>query len=275
MAKALFHSYKFDQADEWVVKAYNLFSSDAVEEKKECENLRIYIQNAKELVKKPIDITFINVGDRINTSRNEVNPYTVRDESAIFYTSDKRYNSFAGIYYYNVCAAELNGMFFEKGKTIGSYVNSIYDEWVAGITPDGKMLFVHHNRDDEHAMGYAEYKGNYRFDALLPFGDPIDQAGNEYGLWMTESTDTIVFSGDADNGTMDLFYAIRKPDGQFGYARPLPGLVNSDKYNENYPMLTDNGTRLYFVITSYSIHYTKLYECSRKLQINWLPGLLE
>ena len=80
---------------------------------------------------------------------------------------------------------------------------------------------------------------------MIPFGPPLDQKGGEYGVWMTQNLDTIYFSAETAKGDNDIFYALKLPSGEWGYARALPGRVNSS-YNEDFPMLSKDGKRLYF-----------------------------
>ncbi|MCG8579706.1 MAG: hypothetical protein MI866_07310 [Bacteroidales bacterium] len=241
----LFHAHQFEQSRELILKTEPLIANNA-DLLKKVATLKKNIENAELYMSKPLDVSFINLGKDINTSRNEVSPYVTLKEGVLFYASDKRYNSYAGIYYYNICVSEKEKLNFEKGKTIGSQVNSIYDEMVAGISPDGSNLFAFHNRDGSEAMGHATYKGNYRFDPLVNFGPPLDAKGSEYGVWMTEQKDTILFSSENINGNTDLYYAIKLPTGEWGNARQIPGQINTSGYNENFPVLSKDGKRLYF-----------------------------
>lgn len=244
-ATALFHSHRFKEAMELINKIEPLLANNS-ELQKKASNLKNNITNAELALSMPLNVTLINLGKDINTVRNEVSPYVTNKEGELFYASDKRYNSYAGIYYYNICVSEKEKLNFEKGKTIGSQINSIYDEMVAGISPDGSNLFAFHNREGTETMGYASYKGNYRFEPLVNFGPPLDAKGSEYGVWMTSHQDTIIFSSENMNGNTDLYYAIKLPTGEWGQARLLPGEINSANYNENFPVLSSNGKRIYF-----------------------------
>lgn len=243
-AQALFHAHDFDKATKILTENKTLFDSDATY-KSMSTQLQRYIQNAQALIQNPLDIDFINLGDHINTSRNEINPFITVDEEILFFSSDKKYNSYAGIYYFNVYVSEMEKNEHEKAKVIGSRVNSIYDEMVAGIDPEGHTLMVYHNRYKEETMSFANYQGHYRFDILEEFGAPLDGKGSEYGVWFTAQKDTVIFSGDSDHGDTNLYYAIKLPDGSWGEARALPGAINS-RANENFPVLSEDGQRMYF-----------------------------
>lgn len=244
-AIALFHAHKFDDASQILTNVEPHLSNNT-ELFSKLSTLKQNIVNAQNLMGKPVDVSFINLGKTINTPRNEVSPFITSNEHTLFYASDKRYNSYAGIYYYNICVAEKARLDFTKGKTIGSQINSIYDEMVAGISPDGAQLFAFHNRDGDETMGFSSYEGRYRFEPLMDFGPPLDARGAEYGVWMTEGKDTVLFASENEIGNTDIYYAIKLPTGYWGEARLLPGQINSSKYNENFPVLSANGNRIFF-----------------------------
>lgn len=244
MATALFHSHQFTEASEILSKKNALIAQDP-KLAKASKQLSIWIKNAQTLTQNPVDVSFINLGKGINTTRNEINPFITYNEQTLFYSSDKRYNSYAGIYYFNVCVSEMDNHRFEKGKTIGSKVNSVFDEMVAGIDPLGQQLMIYHNKANDEMMASAKYNGNYNFDPLEEYETPIDGKGSEYGVWLTAKQDSIFFSGEDAEGHTDLYYAIKLPNGQWGEARPVKGKINSTS-NENFPVLSETGRRLYF-----------------------------
>ncbi len=243
-ALALYHNHQFDEAKNQLIKNQHLINSDD-ELREKSIALQATINNAYAFVQSSVNVEFINLGENINTSRNEISPFVTYDENVLFYSSDKRYNSYAGIYYFNICVSEMNKHQHEKGKTIGSKINSVFDEMVAGIDPYRSQLMVFHNKNKEEQMAYAEYLGNYMFEALKEYGTPLDGQGAEFGVWFTASGDSILFSGDSENGDTDLYYSIKLPDGSWGVARELSGKINT-KYNENFPVLSEDGQRLYF-----------------------------
>jgi hypothetical protein len=250
LALAHLHAHEFDAAEEYLTK-YTSAMGQRPNEKEQAERLRNAISNARIYVNSPALVELINVGDDINTSRSELSPFVTQDESVLFYSSDKRYNTYGGIYYFNVCVSEMGADDWEKPKTIGSTVNSGYDEIVAGISSQGDEVFVFHNRYKEETMAFAKYQGEYRFDILSDFGYPIDLKGGEFGVCMTHDKDTLFYAAEGNNGDTDLFYALRLPSGEWGESRPLPGKINS-KYDENFPVYMPAEQRLYFSSNSLS-----------------------
>ncbi len=243
-AKALFYNHKFDKAlaDLNWVKVHCKPESD---EYKEAVRYEQWLLNAQALLKHPLDVTFINLGSEVNTKLSEINPYVTTQEDLLLFSSDKRYHSYAGANYFNVCLAARNHNKWEKSKTIGSAINSPYDEMVAGFVPDGSKVFVFHNQKGDEKIGVANYLGKTRFSELEEFGKPINSKGGRFGVWLTQSQDTILFSAETDKGDLDLYYAIKLPDGEYGDPRSISENINTDG-DENFPVLVNNGKRLYF-----------------------------
>jgi hypothetical protein len=132
-----------------------------------------------------------------------------------------------------------------KAKTIGSTVNSVFDEIVAGINPSGEEVFIFHNRYGNEAIAYSRYHGDYKFDKLSDFGYPINMKGEEYGVSMTEGSDTVFYAAESEDGSTDLYYAIKLPEGKWGKSRKLKGKINTG-WDENFPVYMPNELRIYF-----------------------------
>lgn len=243
-AKASFHSHYFDKA----LQHLNRFlqqSNAKGELRKEAELLFSYANNANVLVHQPVKVTFESLGELINTERSELNPFVTSDGKLLFYSSDKRFLSDAGLNYFNVCVSEKVDGAWTEGKTIGSRINSTFDEIVSGITPDGSTLFLFHNKYGPETLAHADYFGNYKFGELTDLVIPIMPEGGIFGAWLYEPRDTLLLAMEKSDGQSDLFYVIKLPDGKWGEPRLIPGKVNTP-YDENFPVLSSNGKTLYF-----------------------------
>ncbi len=242
--KVLFYGQMFEEAMsefEWVKDNEPIDSK----EYNEAERYVKWTLNAQAQLSSPLDVEFLNLGRGINTSKSELNPYITSDEDALVYSTDKKYNSYAGANYYNVSMCLRDNNKWEKGRYLNSAINSEFDEIVAGFSRDGNHLFVFHNRNKTEKVGYSEYKGNEKFSTLKEFGYPIDKKGGEYGVCFSYSSDTIFFASENEQGNTDIYYSILLPNGEYGAPRTLPGMVNTSA-DENFSMVTRGGKRLYF-----------------------------
>ncbi len=243
-AQILFYLLKFDDAKkefEWV----KLHQEKDSELYIESDRFLQWTINAIAYTLKPLDVTFLNLGKSINTNKSEINPFVNNKEDHLFFSSNKRYLSDLGVNYYNICTSKREMDSWEKGKNFGYYINSEFDEIVAGSSPDGSSLFVFHNRQGTDKLSFSVKDDRGRYSYLQDFGSPIDLKGGEYGAWVSESRDTLFFVSENEKGNTDIYYSIRLPNKEFGEARPIPGQINTD-YDENFPVLANNGKRLYF-----------------------------
>ncbi|TAJ15755.1 tetratricopeptide repeat protein [Marinilabiliaceae bacterium JC017] len=244
MSQAYFHTHQFDSSLIYI-NNYAEAMTDKPGGREKAIQLKRYIENARAMVMQPVDVAFHNLGNRINTKRSEINPFVTNDESILFYASDQRYHSKGRFNYFNVCVSLMEKDQWKSKKTIGSAVNTGFDEIVAGISVQGEELFVFHNRYVVESVAYAPYLGDYQFEEIRDFGPPLKSRGGKFGVWMSAGKDTILYASETTNGSLDLFYSIKLPNSQWGPSRPLPGKVNSS-YDENFPVLTDGGRRLFF-----------------------------
>ena len=243
MAQALFHGHRFDEAlkylDQYVAEAASKENHDRA------AILKAQINKARQMVADSANIQLINLGKNINSSRADLNAFVTADHQTLFYTSDERFNSYAGIYYFNVKVSENNGTSWGEAKTLGGGINTIFDEFAAGYAEATKELYYNTNRKGEAVLGSAVYQGHGRIGNGFELGLPFDMKGPEYSATLSVTGDTIVFSGLNINSRIDLFYAIRMPDNTWGEARQLHEKTNTE-WDDNYANFSPDGQRLYF-----------------------------
>ena len=260
-AVACFHGNKFVEARRYLNEYISLVRSD--KEMKKADKLQRNIDNAQRLMKSPLAATFVNMGPMINTEYCEINPYITDDDKTVIFSSDDKYNSVEQINYFNIKYSEHDGLQWQKSKAVGGLVNTLYDEYISGLSHDKTMFFCH-NRSVLFQLASARYMGRGRFSDGEDLGVPIDQKGDEVAACLTQSGDTMIFSGTSTGGYLDLYYSIRLQNGKWGEPRPLPGKVNEADADQSYPMLDLGGRRLYFAsngstsMGGYDLYYSEL-----------------
>ena len=261
-ARAYYHAYQFDKAEEYLAK----YTQQPDANQGNAEHLASCIQVARVMRKDTLKCAMINMGENINTPFAEINPFIMNHSSTLVYSSDDKYNSMMNMNYFNIKVSESRGLEWSKGKPVTGMVNTLYDEYVVGLSGDG--IIFNSNRDGEFAIyESSHYSGNGRMSDGERFDSPIDQVGHEVGGTRSLLGDTIIFSGTCENGKLDLFYSIRLNDA-WQEPRPLPGKVNTVDYDENYPNLSANGKRLYFssdrpgTMGGFDLYYSDLDEKS-------------
>lgn len=208
--------------------------------------------NAKELVKYPLDVTFENLGSRINTPYPEYNPFIPEDESFIVFTAKRPDNLGIQIDYdgYKTSdiyrANERRGKFGEA-RNIGSSVNTEWYEEVVGVSADGEQMLVYIDNFDGYDDIYiSQRKGRY-YEEYKTLGSNINSEGIETSAGVSTDGTKLFFSREDKTtyGGTDIFMSKRMPDGKWGAPVNLGPVINT-KYNETFPHLAADGKTLYF-----------------------------
>lgn len=97
----------------------------------------------------------VNLGNAVNSARDEIDPFIAPDESYLMFRSDRREG--AGIY---ICYKNEDGS-WTQAKHMGAEINSF--DWVniGSVTPDGKYIFLfgiksHYKPYIEKPISYEE-----------------------------------------------------------------------------------------------------------------------
>lgn len=208
--------------------------------------------NAKELVKYPLDVTFENLGSRINTPYPEYNPFIPEDESFIVFTAKRPdclgiqidYDGYKTSDIYR--ANERRGKFGEA-RNIGSAVNTEWYEEVVGVSADGEEMLVYIDNFDGYDDVYASQRKGRYYEEYKTLGSNINSEGIETSAGMSTDGTKLFFSRE-DKTTMggtDIFMSMRLPNGKWGDPVSLGPVINT-KYNETFPHLAADGKTLYF-----------------------------
>jgi hypothetical protein len=258
LAQAYYYHGKFNRA----VKAMNDYLNIETDKrllKSAREDLEKF-KNAERVAAPPRNVMMVNLGTHINTPYPEINPYICLDENLLVYSS-KRSKSY-DIY---VSKKDNNGSTWLKSKLAGNFLNSYNDEFVAGLSHDGKTVMVHYN----HLSGFedinlsARYKGLYR--ELEDPGNNVNSNYREEGACLSEDGQILYFASDRPGGFggFDLYYAYKLPDGKFGTPINMGHPINTE-FDDNYPNFSPSGNRFYFAskghnsIGGYDIFYSDM-----------------
>jgi hypothetical protein len=243
-AQAFFYQSQFDKALDYLA-LYQKQADLKDAELAQASLLEKYVMNAQALTKKPLNVSFVNLGPLINTDRSELNPFISSDEKVLFYASDKRYLAELGINYFNVCYTLFADTGWLQGKNAGTKINSVYDQIVGGLSPDDKQIFVFHNQFGEELLATTQYNAPNKFGELVDLQVAVNHEGAEYGACYSASNDTLYFAAITSDNQSDILYSIKLPDKSWAEPRKIPGFVNSI-YDENFPIISSDGKKLLF-----------------------------
>ncbi len=208
--------------------------------------------NAKELVKYPLNVTFENLGSRINSPYPEYNPFIPENEEFIVFTSKRPdclgiqidYDGFKTSDIYR--ANERRGKFGEA-RNIGSSVNTEWYEEVVDVSADGEEMLIYIDNFDGYDDIYASLRKGRYYEEYKSLGTNVNSEGVETSAGMSTDGSKLFFSRE-DKTTMggtDIYMSKRLPNGGWGESVNLGSVINT-KYNETFPHLAADGKTLYF-----------------------------
>jgi len=244
--------YRFDEAIEAYKKYKTLLTGEDVNYIS--ADLQIEMCNrAKEMMLHPANVTFENLGSRINTPFPDFNPYITRSETTLFFTSKRTGNlgnlmDYDGYFTSDLFYVENKYGAWEKCKRLPTTINTPLVEEMAGLSGDGNTLFSYvDNLDARFQVRYAEKEGkSFRFMQSMGANINPNNEGAS-AVTMSKNKKTIIFAAEREGGTggSDLYTARALPNGGWTPPENLGTILNT-KFDEDYPQLAYNDTRLYF-----------------------------
>ena len=253
LGKAYHYKNRFDRA---VTNYYNyrsFISLDDVATYNQVRQQIQYAENAMELIKNPVGVKVTNLGPEINTQYPEYCPVVSADGKVLIFTSrreggtskvlDDDGRHFEDIY---VCRMQPNGK-WSKPQSIGSNINSSGHEAAIGLSPDGQLLFIYKD-DNNDGNIYQSQRTQDGWSNPEPLGSDINTSAWETHASVTATQDMLVFSSnrsEGGHGGRDLWYCKKLPTGDWGLAMNMGSVINTN-FEEDSPFITADGKTLIF-----------------------------
>ncbi|MCK9206027.1 MAG: hypothetical protein M0P66_02855 [Salinivirgaceae bacterium] len=245
LGKAYLYNYRFDET----LTTFNNASVLAGKNQELMNKINLWIQytqNAQNYYKKPLDVSFINLGKNINTEMDELTPVISPDGEMLFYTSNQKYDSKFMLYTHNVYMSNIDDGDFDKGRIL-STVTTMDEEFVAGFSNANDKLFVQlQGYEAFQDLIFSERNGKaFKGNTLLNAN--VNSKSGEIAATETENGDTLYFSSNRPGGMggLDIYYALKLPTGEWGVPRNCGANINS-AFDEDFPTLSTDGSLLYF-----------------------------
>jgi hypothetical protein len=210
--------------------------------------------DAVELMKTPVNVSFKNMGKYINTEFPDYNPFVTKDEKIFLFTSrraeGKGIKEFDGYYPSDIYEVKFNGTNFTKGKNIGN-VNTRLDEEVVGILDDGSKMFVYldHNlgrKDDPYGDIYMSVKEGTSWKKRILIEEGVNSEHMEISCSQSSDGNTLIFTSNRPGGVggYDVYMTRKLPNGKWGATQNIESINTIG--DEEYPSLATDGRTLYF-----------------------------
>ncbi len=249
LARAYHLNLKLDEA----LETYEKYKKSATGTKQaEVDRQMQMVKNAIELVQNPIDVTFENVGEKINTEYPDYYPLVTPDESFLVFTSRRKgvvggAREFDGYYSSDVFFTKVDSGEFIVAKGAGTMVNSIYDEQAVGLSYNADRLFVYMDNIQEFGDIYESKIANAKFKKIEKMGEAINSKGFESAATISADENTLFFASRRDGGfgEKDIYMTKKLPTGEWAEPQNLGNIINTP-FDEDFPNLFYDGKTLYF-----------------------------
>jgi hypothetical protein len=210
-------------------------------------------ENAKALVKKPVNVKFENLGKDVNTKFADYYPFVSKDEGALYFTSRREdclgnTRSAFGYFSSDIYVSKVKNGQWQKAKNIGAPINTVDDEEIVGLTPDGKKMIIYVDRKTIASdLMHTDMQKNKNFGNPLAFTEPVNTEGLELEGCYTADANTMYFVAVRKNGMgeADIYSTHRLPSGDWGIPQNLGPNINTI-YKEGFPVVSEDGQTLYF-----------------------------
>ncbi|MCX8080574.1 MAG: tetratricopeptide repeat protein [Bacteroidia bacterium] len=257
--QALHLNHKFDEAIEQFDKFIKYTGNDK-DWKKDAERLKKMSLLAKELIKTPVNIEIVNLGDSINTEWPEYSPVVTADEQMMVFTS-RRPNTTGGtkdidglwnedIY---VSYKNANGE-WSTPKSISENINGIGMEASIFLSPDGQTLIIYKDPGDGQGgnLYYSQFDGK-NWSALKEFGSDVNSKYWESHACLSPDGNKLYFVSNRPGGYggRDIYRVVKLPNGKWSKALNLGPSINSE-YDEDAPFLHPDGKTFFFSSNGYN-----------------------
>ncbi len=250
LGMAYMYAYKFDEA----IKYYKQYQEKANRDGQDvAEAFMKNCENAKILMKNPVNVTFENLGDLINTPYPEFFPFVTKDQRTLYFTTTREKNvrkrkSSLGFFTSDIYFSNSANKKWTKAESIGNTVNTIEDEQCTYITPDGKNMVISVDNDESFGDLFISTTGKKgQFSKPVAFSKPVNTKRIELEGCIFEDGKTMIASSNRKRGfgDMDLYIFKKLADGTWDKGTNLGAEINTE-FKEAFPIYDEKKGILYF-----------------------------
>ena len=231
---------------------YRLAAGKKAVKNNEYHKLKADCITAQDLLKYPVNVTYKNMGENVNSPYPDYNPFITGNGSKMVFTTRRKYRpgshaEFDGYYPSDIMLSvqTSDGWFF--ADRLSDKINSVYDEQAVGLTTNGDTLYFYIDHvDDVGDIFMTTYK-NKVYTAPKRLGSEINTDAIESACSISQDGSTMLFSSNRAGGMggFDL-YMIRKT-GRNNWSEPVNlGSEINTPLDEDYPTLSTDGKTLFF-----------------------------
>lgn len=240
------YNYQFEEA----IGHYQAYSQLRLANKPDVAPKILQCQKGDSLIRYPVAVEIENLGTQINSQEHDYAPIITPDQSVLVFTS-RREGSTGGKktedneFFEDVYISYKRGDSWTPPKQISKNINFDYHDAAAGISADGKELYL-----------YIETNGGDLYHAVFngkdwsmpePLPEPINTPYWETSLSVTPDGKRIYFASDRPGGlgNLDIYSSDKLPDGGWGKPVNLGPVINTAGFEDSPYIHPDNKTLYY------------------------------
>lgn len=251
LGQAYHIGYKFDEA----IKNYEKLKELAQDENPELAAEMIHYINvsntAKQMVKQPINIEVINLGENINTDAPEYAPVISADEKILIFTTRRKenvgmQNAPDGLPFEDIFISNFENGKWTQAKSIGDNINTAGHEASIGLSVDGQTLYIYIDDYGDGNIYESKLKGN-AWSKPVKLSDNINTRNWEPSASISSDGNYLYFTSDRADGLggSDIWVSKKLPNGEWGLPTNLGPNINTS-FDEDGPFIHPDGKTLYF-----------------------------
>jgi outer membrane protein OmpA-like peptidoglycan-associated protein/tetratricopeptide (TPR) repeat protein len=241
------NAYRVNNRLQDAINAYNKYKELLPADEK---NLHQYADKqieacniANEFMSKPVDLTFVNLGEDINSSSDDYNPVVSGDGNSMVYMHKLPF--YEAVYY----SKKINGV-WGKPENITPQIMSDGNQYVSDISYDGKTILLSVEDEFNCDIFISQYIDN-RWTKSQRLGPTINTKYWESHASFSRDGSSLYFTSNRNGGAgdMDIYVAKKTATGDYGPAKNIKEINTG--LNEDTPFVTADGSKLYFSSQGY------------------------
>ncbi|HBX52434.1 MAG: hypothetical protein A2275_18995 [Bacteroidetes bacterium RIFOXYA12_FULL_35_11] len=245
LAQALHRNYNFDQALQILSDFSQITQEDSILHSK-VTLLFNQCNNAFDLLPIPVNMKVSSVGVPMNSEYADFSPVIAPDESFVIFTSGRKPLG-KGIQTDNDIFISIKEKSdWSDAKSLGLNINSSGNEISAGISPDGKQLFICKKDVSEWNLYVSTYD-NKNWSKIKKLNASINSKFDERDVSLSPDGMILYFSSNRPEGFggYDIYMSRKLPNGEWAMPVNLGNTINTP-YDDVSPYIAHDGNTLFF-----------------------------
>ena len=256
------NAYRVNNMLDKAIKTYNKYITVADEKKVlEIKYARQQIQccrNAKEMQANPVKVEYTNLGSGVNTSRSNYYPVISGDGNTMVYMNELPF-------YHAINYMTKAGNGWSVPRNLTPEIQSDGDLYCHGLSFDGKTLLMSKVDPFNSDIWVSYLQDDGKWSVAIPLRKTVNTKFFESHATFSPDGNRIYFASNNNLGigAMDIYVTEKDAEGEWKEPENLGKVINTE-FNEDSPVLTPDGKKLFFSsqghynIGGYDIFYSEL-----------------